>query len=379
MLIKRQTEVSASVTLLCRFLRDQGFNISPSDETDALRALSLIDFRSKIAFRDTLRTCIAKNEYQYKRFNELYDDFWYQVSKGVDSKIKTEVHVHEEHKKNEQKQAHFSSIKDWLNLNESDEEEYASYSDLETFSRKNFSELDESEMEQMMRVLQKLARKVAHKKSRLKKSSKSLKRLDLKKTIRHAMKQGGELNHWKYFEPKTKRFKIVVLCDVSKSMDIYSRFFIHMIYAFQNSYDKIETFVFSTAIHRVSDMLNNLEFSKAYKLIFERVPQWSGGTSIGRCFTEFVDQYAHHLLDRKTVVMILSDGWDTGSPELISSSMRKIHKNARKIIWMNPLAGSASFEPKALGMKSALPYIDHLASAHNLESMVEVLNNLGKR
>ena len=109
------------------------------------------------------------------------------------------------------------------------------------------------------------------------------------------------------------------------------------------------------------------------RLISDRVPQWSGGTRIGACLKDFTTDYGHHLLNRKTVVMILSDGWDTGDPSDITTAMKSIHKASRKTIWLNPLAGHPDFAPEVIGLKSILPYIDHLAPAHNLKSLKEAL------
>jgi uncharacterized protein with von Willebrand factor type A (vWA) domain len=274
----------------------------------------------------------------------------------------------------------FESLKDWLNLNPaSDEEVVSSYSDLDVLTKKNFSDLSEEEMQLMMRLLSRLARSIAHQKSRLKKGSKKHRNLDLKRTIRENLRRDGSIQKLYYSERKEKRLKLVLLCDVSKSMDLYSRFFVHLIYAFQNAYDRIETFVFSTALHRVSEILDNNQFDKAFDIISDRVPQWSGGTTIGSCLIQFSEEYGYRLLDRKTIVLILSDGWDTGEVEIMEKAMKDIYKRSRKVVWLNPLAGHPDFSPEAIGMKTALPYIDILGSAHNLESLKRILYQLQRR
>jgi len=111
-------------------------------------------------------------------------------------------------------------------------------------------------------------------------------------------------------------------------------------------------------------------------MISERVPHWSGGTTIGSCLQDFTTNYGHGMLDKKTIVLILSDGWDTGEPDVMKEAMKTIYKKSKKVIWLNPLAGSPDFSPESMGMKTALPYIDVLASAHNLESLKGVLQQL---
>ncbi|SDL90871.1 vWA domain-containing protein [Kriegella aquimaris] len=379
-LIERQTELSGNIVLLCRFLRKKGFPVSVIEEADALSALSLLSVRREKEFKEALKIVLSKNQYQFKKFDGYYHEFWDQLSKAVDSKTKENLERKNKRSEAKQQEIRFDSLKNWLNLKPSEEEKaVSSYSDFEALTKKNFSDLNEEEMQLMMRLLEKLARSVAHQKSRLRKVSKKRNKIDLKRTIRLSMRKGGDIQKLVYSERKEKKLKLVLLCDVSKSMDLYSRFFVHLIYAFQNAYDKIETFVFSTALHRVTAILDNYEFDKAFDIISDRVPHWSGGTTIGSCLQDFVSGYEHSLLDKKTIVFILSDGWDTGEPIVMKDAMKAIYKTSRKVIWLNPLGGSANFSPDALGMKTALPYIDLLASAHNLESLKQAILLLPKK
>ncbi|MEP3210485.1 MAG: VWA domain-containing protein [Maribacter sp.] len=378
--IAHQTELSANVVLLCRFLRKKGYKLSTLEESDALRAISFLPIHSEEYFKEALRSVLTKSQFQRTKFDEYYQEFKDQLKKASDSKVK-ELPEEKKQPEKKTKAAQFDALKDWLNLTPSDEQkEVAAFSDLEVLTKKNFLDLSEDEMRLMMRVLRKLARKMAHQKSRLRKKSKRYQHLDLKQTMRTNMRKGGEIQQLQFSERKDRKLKLVLLCDVSRSMELYSRFFIHLIYAFQNAYDNIETLVFSTALHRVSEILDTNEVEKAFKTISERVPHWSGGTTIGSCLQDFTHNYGHSMLDKKTIVLMLSDGWDTGEPEVMRTAMKTIYKKSKKVIWLNPLAGSPDFAPEALGMKTALPYIDVLASAHNLESLKQALQQLrGKR
>lgn len=371
-----QTEISANVVLLCRFLRKKSFTISATEEADALKAISYLPINSENYFKEALRSVLTKSQLQQTKFDEYYHEFKEQLKKASDSKVK-ELPEEIEKPEKKTKEAQFEALKDWLNLSPSEEEkEVAAFSNIEVLTKKNFLDLSDDEMRLMLRALQKMARKLAHQKSRLRKKSKRHQRLDLKQTIRTNMRAGGEIQQLVYSEKKDRKLKLVLLCDVSRSMDLYSRFFIHLMYAFQNAYDKIETLVFSTALHKVSEILDNNEFDKAFTMISERVPHWSGGTTIGSCLHDFTQNYGHGMLDKKTIVLILSDGWDTGEPEVMKEAMKTIYKKSKKVIWLNPLAGSAEFSPEAIGMKTALPYIDVLESAHNLESLKKVVTQL---
>lgn len=372
-----QTEFSANIILFYRFLRSKGFSFGTSDEIDALKSLSLVPIDNERNVEQALKTSLSKNHFEYDKFSDYYDQFWSELSKAADSKSKKKLSKNDGLSKSQNQQARFDALKDWLNLNPSTEEKnIASFNHLEVLTRKDFSDLDPDEMKLMMRMLKKMARQLAHRKSRLKKQSKKRRTLDLKNTIRQNLRNGTDIQKLIYSKKKEQKLKLVLLCDVSRSMDLYSRFFIHLIYAFQHAYDRIETFVFSTALHRVTELLNNHEFDKAFEMISDRVPQWSGGTTIGSCLNDFVNDFEYGLLDKKTTVLILSDGWDTGAPDQISRAMKMIYKKSRKVIWLNPLAGSPDFSPEVIGMKAALPYIDILASAHNLESLKNALNSI---
>lgn len=378
--VKYRTELSANITLLCRFLRRHGFQLGVTEESDALKALTFLPIGNTQYFKQVLKAILVKNKKQYETFDVRFDEFWEQLAKATDAKVKDELVKKDKRSKAQRLEARFDSLKDWLNLKPSEEErEISSFSHLEVLTKKNFADLSEDEIRLMMRLLKKLARKAAHRKSRLRVSSNKHKMLDLKRTIRLNMRKGGDIQRLVFSRQKDKKLKLVLLCDVSRSMELYSRFFVHLIYAFQNTYDKIETLVFSTALHNVSDILENQDFVKAFDIISDRVPHWSGGTTIGSCLQDFVTEYGHGLLDKKTMVFIVSDGWDTGQPEVIKSAMQTIYKKSRKVVWLNPLAGSPTFSPEALGMKTALPYIDLLGSAHNLESLKKVLWQVQRR
>ncbi|NAS11582.1 vWA domain-containing protein [Poritiphilus flavus] len=369
-----QTSLSANIIQFGRFLRSKGYSIGPQEESDALNALGFLSMRKEDLFRQALKTVFSKNFYQFAQFEDLYREFWSELDRAQDSKLKKKQDKKTLQQSSLRKELKFQALKDWLNLNPSEEEQpTASYSDLEVLSRKNFSDLSPDEMELILSALKRIAKRLAHQKSRLRKRTKKSSHLDMKQTVRLNMRTGGEIQRLVFSEKKERKLKLVLLCDVSRSMELYSRFFVHLIYAFQNAYDKIETFVFSTALHQVSEILKNHEFGKAFAMISERVPQWSGGTTIGSCLMDFTTTHAHNLLDKKTIVFILSDGWDTGDHQSMENAMSVIYKKSKKVIWLNPLAGSPNFSPEVLGMKTALPYLDLLAPAHNLKSLKQAL------
>ena len=328
-------------------------------------------------FRAGLKAILSKSKWQYDQFDDLYDEFWDELKKAVDSKEGKQISDDSHSKARKSARPSLEVLKNWLYHQNADEIlSVPAFSELEVLTKKSFQDMSEEEMRLMMTLLRQLARRMARKKSRLKRRSKRRRYVDLRRTFARNMRRGGNIDKLEFSEAKEKRLNLVLLCDVSKSMDLYSRFVIHLIYAFQNSYDRIETFVFSTSTYRVTEWLENHEFEQAFDVISERFPQWSGGTAIGQCLKSFIDGHGYTMLSKKTKVLILSDGWDVGEPALLSKSMSRIHKNCNKVIWLNPLGGIPDFSPEAIGLKTAIPFIDIMASAHNLESLKLVLHQL---
>ncbi len=377
-LINRQTQLSGNIVMLCRFLRDQGYLVGVKEEAEILNLLDYEIIKDRHNMRLALKVAVAKNEFQFKHFDDDFDEFWNQLAKGVDSKIKHQAN--RTPKKQNDKTPSLDALKSWLYNQETTEElSIARFSPLETLTKKDFSSMDEEELRLISQLLKRITRQMANQKSRLRVRSKKKLQVDLRQTIRANMRAGGDLQYIRYSQKKEKRLKLVIIADVSKSMELYSRFFIHLIYAFQNAYDRINTWVFSTAVHNVSSLLNNYEFEQAYKLIAERVPQWSGGTKTGACLEMFNQQRRGWTIDKKTIVFIISDGWDTGEPDVLSHEMSVIHKRSRKVIWLNPLAGNPNFSPEVSGLKAALPYIDAHIPCHNLESLKNAMSYMKHR
>src|SRR5206468_1337633 len=165
-----------------------------------------------------------------------------------------------------------------------------------------------------------------------------------------------------------RRTKLVALCDVSGSMDLYSRFLLQFLYALQHAFARVETFAFSTRLVRITGALTRDEYRSALDALKRTETGWSGGTRIGESVAAFVAGWPR-LIDRRSVVIVLSDGWDTGEPEVLAHAMRSIQRRAGRVVWLNPLLGSPSYKPLTLGMQAALPHVDVFAPVHNLASL----------
>lgn len=380
-LIQRQTALSANIVQMCRHLRQQGMRIGPTEEADALRAMAEFPLSSPDQFQTILRAVLCKSLKQQALFDLHFPDYWKQLMRAVDAKIKeVEEEAESQQPPSSQpkpQQPALQALKSWLYGNHTEEEiELATYSPGEVITYKDFSAFGESDLSELREVITQLARSLATQFQRRHERSKQQRQLDLRRTLRLNLRRGGEILDLAFRKKRIRRLSLVVLCDVSKSMDLYSRFLVQFLYAFQNVYHRIETFVFSTSLFRVTDELRQSDFDKVLDDLADSVKGWSGGTRIGHSLDTFLQDYGSRLLNDRTVIMILSDGWDTGESELLESSMAQLHKKANRVIWLNPLAGKPGYSPSTKGMEVAMPYIDTFASAHNIASLRGVLREV---
>ena len=242
-----------------------------------------------------------------------------------------------------------------------------SASDIESNAEKDFSQFGSEELQEIARVARRLVRKLASRPSRRWKPVRRGSRVNLRRSLRTSLRTGGELIELSFKQRKQKKTKLVVICDVSGSMDLYSRLLIQFTYALQNSLARVETFVFSTSLKRISGHLKDRSYERALESLAE-TRGWSGGTLIGPSLAVFNSDWPE-LVDKRTIVIILSDGWDTGEPEELSGALASLKRRAGRLVWLNPLLGNPTYEPLTRGMQAALPHIDVFAPLHNLQSL----------
>ena len=378
-MISRQIELSAHVVAFSRFLRAKGIPVGPDREADALKALAEISIGDEEQFYLALRSIFPQNRKQLREFDELYAKYWKELAKAVDSKIKDDAKESEQKKKKNKQngEASFEALKNWLNGNrQPEQEELASYSLGESLSQKDFGSYTDEDLYEARRIIRILVQRMAKTMSRRYEPARSGGQLDLRRVLRNNFRKGEEIVDLYYRRPVRNKIRLVLLCDVSKSMELYSRFWVQFMYAFQNLYQSIETFVFSTKLCRITEDLKEMEYAQALENLSERVPNWSGGTDIGAVLREFMQEYALRKLNSRTIVLIVSDGMDMGEGEELAENMERIRRKARRVIWLNPLAGSPDFRPEVKALKAVLPHLDLHAPAHNLDSLKRVVEQL---
>jgi uncharacterized protein with von Willebrand factor type A (vWA) domain len=246
-------------------------------------------------------------------------------------------------------------------------------SDREAVVNQDFATFAPDQLDEIYRLTVQIARRLARRLSRRRRPMARRGRVDLRRTLRANLSR-GELITLRYRRRKPRKLRLVLLCDVSGSMDLYSRFLLQFLFAIQNVFGRVETFTFSTRLTRVTEHLRGRSYRQVLRRLTE-VRDWSGGTRIGESIAQFNREWSH-LVDRQTIVIVLSDGWDTGEPEALAAELLRIKRRAGRLIWLNPLLGNPSYEPLTRGMAAALPLVDDFAPAHNLAALRDLPHRL---
>jgi uncharacterized protein with von Willebrand factor type A (vWA) domain len=368
-LIKRQTNLTANIISFCQYLRTKDFYIGLQTEKECLTSLSFDPglIKSSERFKRTLEVCFCKSKRDLDVFSGLFDRYWKELEKAVESKTSQEESPTEQ-MKNKQAPA-INQLRSWL-LNENHTEEIgtASYSSHSSIDNQLGLSIDENELKEMLGYVNSLLNQISKKRTRRYKDSKRKELINLRRSIRKNILGSDELLQLIYKEKK-KKLRIVLLCDVSKSVELYSMFFLKFMFSLKSLSKYVEIFSFATSLHRLTEDINIREVNKSLRTISRKMKSWSGGTKIGKSLDEFMKAYSHKCIDKNTVVFIVSDGWDTGDIDLIDRNMDLLSQKSMKIIWLNPLLAHADWKPEVSGMKAALPYVDLLLPFHNIESL----------
>jgi uncharacterized protein with von Willebrand factor type A (vWA) domain len=244
------------------------------------------------------------------------------------------------------------------------------YSPAEVLRQRDFASYTAAEFAEARRLMADLRLAGALRRSRRRRPSRRHRgKPDLRRTVRRALRTGGEPVHRAYFEPSTRPRRLVLLCDVSGSMEPYARALVRFLHAAVVGRGRVEAFAMGTRLTRITRELSSRDPDAAIAAAARRVVDWSGGTRLGEALREFNDRWGVRGMARGAVVVILSDGWDRGDPDVLAEQMARLQRVAYRVVWVNPLKASPDFAPLARGMAAALPYVDEFVEGHSLASL----------
>jgi uncharacterized protein len=364
----------AHTARFCRVLREEGLTATPGQALDATRALGLVDVTDREDFRLALRTALVSRAEEGPRFDAAFDAYWGGGRAPPSGRVRRTAPPTPTKKERVP-----LSLDRWMRQEEEIEEREEALlpapSELESLGRVDFESFGDEALREVTRVARSIARRLATRPSRRWKAARDGARPNLRRTLRLSVKTGGEVSELAFRRRKVRRTKLVVLADVSGSMDLYARLFLQFLFALQHSFARVETFVFATRLSRITEQLRARAYGEALGELSSEVRDWNGGTRIGASLEAFVRGWPR-LLDKHTVAIVLSDGWETGEPEVLGEALAAIHRRAARLVWLNPLLGTAGYEPLTRGMQVALPHLDVFAPAHDLASLGRLARHL---
>lgn len=383
-------EVSGSLLhnllLFGRLLRGLGLDVNPGRMIDLVQALDYIEIGRKSDFYHAIRSLLIHRQEDIALFNQAFERFWRKPADGwfaiewpmppprpqrplvVSPALSQRADSTPEAKDSSQ------ASDDTLTIIEVTQ----TYSTQERLRHKDFGDLTGEELAAIKQLMAQLVWQLGQRQTRRMRPGRGI-RFDLRRSLRRNLRFGGELLEWPRLQPKYKPRPLVILADISGSMERYTRLLLHFLYSLAEGLEQqVEVFVFSTRLTRITRQLRGRNVDRAIREVARAVPDWSGGTRIGDALKVFNFEWGRRVLGRGAVVLLISDGWDRGDPALLGEEIGRLQRSSHRLVWLNPLLGSPQYEPLTRGMQAALPYIDDFLPVHNLASLEELAAHLAK-
>ena len=372
-----------NLLLFGHLLRRLGLNVHEGRMVDAVRVLEDIGMTRRMDVASALRTLLVHRKDDLPLFDEAFEVFWRQRKDRMSSLDLRSMGEQRRYRRVEAGPPPPGRLDDGSNSEAQDPEEQYDRIDLtRTFStrdvlrEKDFAEFTPEETLQARQLMASLQWNPGLRLTRRQERGRGP-RLDVRRTLRDNAQFGGELLRLRTRRRKEKARRLVVICDVSGSMERYTRMLLHFIHSlYAGLVSQVEAFLFATRLTRITKQLGQRDIDQAVSEVSKAVPDWSGGTRIGAALREFNYRWARRTLGWGSIVLIVSDGWDRGEPEALREEMARLQRSCRRLIWLNPLAGADDYEPLTQGMQAAAPYIDDLLPVHNLAALLDLARHL---
>jgi uncharacterized protein with von Willebrand factor type A (vWA) domain len=367
-----------------RFARERGLSASVKETMAAAQAVEAVGLADREIFKCALRSALCASKEDWDLFDPLFESFWAVSGPLSDSPFPNSRRSDSSRSKTRrppqppQPTALFGSAGGERQASEDGGRVISGASLFERLKKADFSQVPHHDQAALEQIALRLLRQMSLRLSRRLQAGQPGGQLDLRRTIRRNISRGGDpvslLYRWKKLHPS----RLVVMLDISGSMNLYSMFLARFAYSLQKHFRRVNTFVFSTQLVEITEALKTRDLPTAFQALSQQASGWSGGTKIGDSLAEFNRLYGRRMLTRDTLFTILSDGWDTGEPEVLAAQLKSIRLRVKKLIWLNPLLGLADYEPITRAIRAALPHIDVFAPAHNLESLLALERHLAR-
>ncbi|MEP4195774.1 MAG: VWA domain-containing protein [Aliishimia sp.] len=390
--IPENPKLAGNITHFARALRRAGLPIGPGRVIDAIRAVEAAGFTDKNEFFWTLQACFVAKPEQKRVYAQIFRLYWRDpqyLEHMMAFMVPAVRGVQEERTAQAAEKRAAEALLDGAEAPEFDEPEAKeneetpieidaslTISTEEKLKTLDFEQMSVSEMEQAKRMLSRLKLPVDPIASRRTKASHVGGRVDAARTLRRAMRQGGEMRDIAMKEKRIRWPNLVTLCDISGSMSQYSRVVLHFLHAVSNAkgqgWAKVHAFTFGTRLTNITRHLATRDVDAALMAAGAEAQDWEGGTRIGECLESFNRDWSRRVLGQGAVVLVITDGLDRGAPDALAKQMQRLHLSSKRLIWLNPLLRWEGFAPKATGIAAMLPHVDSFRAGHSVASLEEL-------
>ena len=363
-----------------RYLREKGFLVGIDEVSNALQGIPLIDIGNHARFLDLLRINFSSSREQWNSFDNLYAEYVKEHRKASNSKREDKQNEKDQRSpkpsKGRKKQYQLSDIKQWLFNKKRDLVEVPFYNETQSDQISDLTFLRKEQSEELRDLIKRLVKKLAAIKSRKLVTHRRKGILDQRRLIANKVKKGDELLQLRFKYRKKQQSRVVLICDVSKSMQLYSHFISELVHSLRTTFSKSAVFVFNTELFKLPGDWLGGDWHQTLEYLEEIPGLWTGGTRIGQSLAQLLTSTdLPTWFNDKTKVIIYSDGWDTGDIDMLRDSMIELQEKSGLILWMNPVFNHKE-ETEILGLKAVKPYVDILANVYNARTLEELIGRL---
>jgi len=371
-----------------RVLRSAGLPIGPGRVLDAIEAVQAVGISDREDFYWTLHAVFVNRRDQRDLFDQAFHIFWRNpklLERMLSMMLPTiNVPMDQDEEISKRVAEAMNMGKDPGQGDTQDEVEeitidaVMTFSDRELLQKQDFETMSAEEVRRARAIIARMRLPIVDVPTRRFRQNPRGARIDMRATLRKALRSGGRDIPLARRSRRRRHPPLVILCDISGSMSRYSRMLLHFMHVLTNDRDRVHTFLFGTRLSNVTRHLRYRDIDVALDKIGDSVEDWSGGTRIGSCLTEFNRVWSRRVLGQGAVVLLITDGLDREPGKQLGAAMERLHKSCRRLIWLNPLLRYSGFEPKSQGIQAILPHVDEFRTIHNLESLSDLAEALGK-
>lgn len=379
--------IDDNIMFFVRVLRGAGLAVGPDRVLDAIHAVQTVGVESRLDFYWALRAILTDHHDQIETFDQAFDVFW-RDPQILDHVMDLPLPEARPELRDRKPPPAAQRVMDALRQNktqppappQTQREEITarlSPSATEVLQYKDFEAMTGAELARVRRALAQMKLPLKAIPTRRQRPATRGDRVDMRATLRASLRRGGNMTLRRQ-RARTRQPQLVVLCDISGSMAIYSRLLLHFVHGLGVDDQRVRTFVFGTRLTNITRYLVDRDVDVALERVGHSVQDWAGGTRIGTCLHDFNQHWSRRVLGTGVVVLLISDGLDRDAGTGLSAEMERLRKSCRRIIWLNPLLRFAGFEAKPAGIRAMLPWVDDFLTVHNLNSIEQLARKLAQ-